>query len=816
MKKAKGKKLINRIAISNNKNNRSRAILIMCSIFLSTVLLTMISSYGFGLVKYEKASAASVYGSYYGMFSGVDETQLEAIENHEDITDVGISRSCGWVDSKDDISLGSFDDMAKEMGAFDERLEVGHYPEKADEIAGSAGAFKAAGYENVKLGDKITLPIRTDLQSAFEYRKFTVSGIQKNSAADEEGISTDNYGMVVSEAFADLFLNPDDPCTVLFRLDENVEIDSEIAEDVITGVADDCGISKNRVAVNTLYIMFALEPSSEIVVVCVGLTICVILFSMIVIYNIFQVSLVQRMHEYGRIKAVGATGRQLKRLISREGMLLALPAVPLGALVGYIAAYISFVWLEGTVKMLQDKSDLQFTFFSPEAVLGSTVLAFVTVWLAMIKPKRSIAKVSAIEAITYREGIQKKASKKSGMRKGSESINEIKLAFANIASGKKQAVLTMVTMGLSCVMFVVMANCLGNIDTDFEARKSVAHGQFEIAFEYTFYDEVYPENNLDYILKDNPLDDSFIQELKDIDGVTDVSARDILVMDRGGQLDSIEVLNREDFEKEKIEGADVGNPDYDEASEEDQLIFGWSSFMDDMNIDSGDVIDYAVYNGSEKKSISSEVGGAFGNCNGGWAITEDTYRHMGFKLGESVGTVWVDCSEKDVEEVEERIQQIMSSREHLELESFEQNQREQEFGAMVIRSAIYSLLAVIGIIGFANLANTMIINITTRRREYGIMQAVGMTGKQLGRSLSYQGLVYICGTIVVSALVGIPMGYATFKWCKNSAFFGMNVYHFPGLELIIMTAVLVAMQLALSWLLSRNLKRESLVDRIRY
>lgn len=52
--------------------------------------------------------------------------------------------------------------------------------------------------------------------------------------------------------------------------------------------------------------------------------------------------------------------------------------------------------------------------------------------------------------------------------------------------------------------------------------------------------------------------------------------------------------------------------------------------------------------------------------------------------------------------------------------------------------------------------------------------------------------------------------------CKNSAFFGMNVYHFPGLELIIMTAVLVAMQLALSWLLSRNLKRESLVDRIRY
>lgn len=509
-------------------------------------------------------------------------------------------------------------------------------------------------------------------------------------------------------------------------------------------------------------------------------------------------------------------GQQLKRLINREGMSLALPAVPLGALVGYLAAYFSFGWLVDTVKVMQNNGDFQFAFFTPAAVLGTMILAFLTVWLAMIKPKRSIAKVSAVEAISYRDGIQKKSSKKSGIRKGSENINERKLALANIASGKKQAVLTMATMGLSCVMFVVMANCLGNIDTNFEARKSVAHGQFEIALDYTFYDEAYPENNLDIILKTNPLDSSLIQEIKAIDGVTEVSSSDILVMDHGGQLESIVVLSREDFEKEKKEGADIGNLDYDKASEEDQIIFGWSSFMDDMTVNEGDKIDYTVDNGSEKKSFSSDVGGAFGNCNGGWAVTEDTYRHMGFKPGECMGTVWVDCSEKDVDEVEEQLQQILSSKKHLEMESFKQNVREQEFGAMMIRYAIYTLLAVIGIIGFANLANTMIINITTRRREYGIMQAVGMTGKQLGKSLSYQGIIYICGTIAVSVIVGIPMGYAAFRWRRKSAVFGMNVYHFPGLELIVMTAVLVAMQIALSWLLSRNLKRESLVDRIRY
>ncbi len=145
----------------------------------------------------------------------------------------------------------------------------------------------------------------------------------------------------------------------------------------------------------------------------------------------------------------------------------------------------------------------------------------------------------------------------------------------------------------------------------------------------------------------------------------------------------------------------------------------------------------------------------------------------------------------------------------------QRSRHEQELGAMMIKYAVYLLLAVVGIIGFANLANTMIINITTKRREYGIMQAVGMTGRQLGRGLSYQGLLYTGGTLAVSIAAGIPLGYLAFKWCRKSALFGMNVYHFPWMEILLMTLLLVLMQLSLSWLLSRNLSRESLVERIR-
>ena len=95
----------------------------------------------------------------------------------------------------------------------------------------------------------------------------------------------------------------------------------------------------------------------------------------------------------------------------------------------------------------------------------------------------------------------------------------------------------------------------------------------------------------------------------------------------------------------------------------------------------------------------------------------------------------------------------------------QRSRHEQELGAMMIKYAVYLLLAVVGIIGFANLANTMIINITTKRREYGIMQAVGMTGRQLGRGLSYQGLLYTGGRWLCQS----QQGYLWDIWRSNGA-----------------------------------------------
>lgn len=115
-----------------------------------------------------------------------------------------------------------------------------------------------------------------------------------------------------------------------------------------------------------------------------------------------------------------------------------------------------------------------------------------------------------------------------------------------------------------------------------------------------------------------------------------------------------------------------------------------------------------------------------------------------------------------------------------------------------------------------NMANTIITGVVTRKRELGVLQAVGMTNRQLNLMLQLEGILFTAGTVAVSLAVGSPMGYALFRYAKETHVYGINEYHFPGLEIGIMILVILLLQCLLSFLLSRNLRKESLVERISY
>ena len=143
-----------------------------------------------------------------------------------------------------------------------------------------------------------------------------------------------------------------------------------------------------------------------------------------------------------------------------------------------------------------------------------------------------VSRISPIEATRYLDGSK---TQKQGRRKGRKDVTVFSMAMANVTGNPKRTIATILTMGLSCVLFVIISNYVGNIDTEHEARIAINHGQFELQLDYSQnYDEAYSENNLDTILQNNPLNDSLIKEIKSIPGVTDVLTREIVSADLNG------------------------------------------------------------------------------------------------------------------------------------------------------------------------------------------------------------------------------------------------------------------------------------------
>ena len=174
-------------------------------------------------------------------------------------------------------------------------------------------------------------------------------------------------------------------------------------------------------------------------------------------------------------------------------MFLTISSIPVGLLLGFLIAKCGFNWLveqgnlvsTGTGSM--GAQNQQVPLFSLPVMLLCIFVSFLTVALALRKPMKIVSRISPIEATRYLENAE---THKKGKRNGRKNVTVFSMAM--VTGNPKRTIGTILTMGLSCVLFVIISNYVGNIDTEHEARLSVNHGQFELQLDYSAeYDERY-------------------------------------------------------------------------------------------------------------------------------------------------------------------------------------------------------------------------------------------------------------------------------------------------------------------------------------
>ena len=647
-------KTLTKLAWSNNRKNSARSVLIMLSIFLTAVLLSAIATFGYGQIRYQRVNAEEFYGSYYGTYAHVTEDQIAEMQKRSEFDRIGRGASVGEIENERKMSLVWMDDETIRLANLGKQMEDGAFPEQENEIAGQKEMFERLGYPDAKTGDTVRISFRRNTRETYQEREFVISGILKPSQIEQENQSYTAY--VSAACYEGLYLPQERVYNIYFTLSDSVSVNSMDLEVTIKDLAKKCGINPEYAAENGYFAIWVLDPGTETIAGCLMVALVVLFFSVLVIYNIFQVGLAQKIREYGKIRALGAMKKQMKKLIFREGMMLAIPSIPAGLFVG-TAVSIAFInsWLSESDAFGAEDA-VQVNMVSIPLLLVCGAAAALAVWAALKRPMKMISRISPVEAVRF----QGENRKNQGLRRGKKQVSVHQLTKANMSMNRKKTVGAVISMGLSCVLFVVIANFTGNVSTVYDARKAVPYGQYQIDLTYSTRDIAYPENNLDAILKKDPLDDTLVKEIQKLDGVTDVRLRYMTYMkDQDGNLGSVGVLNREQFEDEAYQGSLKGEVDYDQAAEKGEILYGWSYFIEDTGYELGDTITMELGDAGGETTFQGTLAGAFGNTNYDWIITDQTYEQLGLS-GKNISTIWVDCDTDDCGNVRSGLEELLA------------------------------------------------------------------------------------------------------------------------------------------------------------
>lgn len=813
--------MITSLAKSRMKYNKSRTVLTAVAILLATALLTALGTSAIGLLDFNKQQA-SQNSNIHATFKNITQNQADTLKNHVDIESIKINEIFATVEyGKMNGFLTYSNDVKGHIYQGTGNIIKGRLPENENEICGPKAFFKRMNTE-CKIGNSLNISFRPGGKGKIQTKKFIISGILSERDISKANISDSRivYGAVVSEKLTKEFIPEDEHVyNVALRVygENNLNYDEIVKK--INNVASDIDCSKNDVILNKEYLVTMTDPGTDMMKIVGGIGLLITLFSGIAIYSIYYVGVITDVQEIGKLKAIGATNRQIRRLLMREGLFISAISVPAGYVLGYILPFFLLPVI------LQKATEMTFgTFpvgkihmFSLPVLIGVILLILATVYISLLKPAKMADKISPSEAIRYQE-----SGKGKKMRKENINVNVFRLSSANLLRNKRRTIITMLTMTLSCVLFMSTAGVLNSMDPTDIANRELDGSDFRISLDYALNDKAYPENNLENLNQRNLFSDKLIKNISNTDGVQKIrkihevpvsSDYSSEIFTEGNKITISELTAERAAEYSKdIKRGDI---DYDKLSKNNGAVFTSDVFWEEYNMKLGDDIHLTVYDGSRTIPLTIKIMASVDDGHASMFMVPETV-YDSLKLENSSTTdLYIDVDDSKYESVKATLKNITDSEKYFELYSKDEEMRIGVMSVSLIKYPMYSILLIIAVIGFMNLINTMITSIITRKRELGMLQAIGLSDKQFTKMLAGEGLVFTAVTFVASLTIGNVLGYLVFLYGKGSGFMSVTSYHYPVAESICLATLLILCQLSITFFIGKRVKKESLIDRIR-
>lgn len=817
-------KMTTRVAYCNMRHYKSKNILIGIAIILTTLLLFVIPSIGKDMVEVNFAVINKIYPTWHALYRNVDESTVMKLAAHHDVKTYGLRSDAGYMNLEDaTVSMMYMDRTGMEL--YKVKLKEGQLPQKENDIVVSKGILEALG-QNGKIGDTITVPYQILKDDGLDYTKekdFRICGFLADNESSKE---QKQYTSLVSEAFLKAEI-PVEQVKYRFLLQVNGQKGNTTADytETIQNIARQFGISEDDMNINKEYLAANYVDPATIPVI-VGIMLIVVLAGIITIYSVYYVSMNQRVREFGKLKAIGATKRQLRQIVLREGMGVALFAIPIGLLIGTVAVKVvllqfvehakdSNVLITEAYKVVA-KGEVQLYYWW--IYLLAIAVTLCTVYLSLMKPMRMAAKVSEIEAMRYQGGSKRQKSS----RKGYQFLNIGRLTKRNLAENKKKSTITIVSMAVTGI-FVMMVATVLSCANPMESAKSSIVGQYEISPIVESGNKEHPEYEWAEVQKNNPLNEGLKQQIEELDGVERVDVFTALKVSGGPFEEKIgtEFINgvSEEYAEELKKGITEGNVTYEELKSGDKVILDRALLHWYPDIKVGDKLKLNIHDGDNtfQKEIEVAAIGEYGtgltnyNC---LIMAKEGAEKLTINNSSSYFQVIAD---KDYDEaLEASLQAIVDGSGRLQMRTWKNEYDTCENAIQMTRGACYAFIIILAAISIMNLINTMINSVHVRKKELGMMQAIGMSDRQLMKMLQLEGIFYTVGTLIISIGVGSLAGYPLFLYAKRTGMFDISTYHYPVTAAIIIILTLFVIQMLLAIFIAKSVRKDSLIERIRF
>lgn len=817
-------KMTTRVAYCNMRHYKSKNILIGIAIILTTLLLFVIPSIGKDMVEVNFAVINKIYPTWHALYRNVDESTVMKLAAHHDVKTYGLRSDAGYMNLEDaTVSMMYMDRTGMEL--YKVKLKEGQLPQKENDIVVSKGILEALG-QNGKIGDTITVPYQILKDDGLDYTKekdFRICGFLADNESSKE---QKQYTSLVSEAFLKAEI-PVEQVKYRFLLQVNGQKGNTTADytETIQNIARQFGISEDDMNINKEYLAANYVDPATIPVI-VGIMLIVVLAGIITIYSVYYVSMNQRVREFGKLKAIGATKRQLRQIVLREGMGVALFAIPIGLLIGTVAVKVvllqfvehakdSNVLITEAYKVVA-KGEVQLYYWW--IYLLAIAVTLCTVYLSLMKPMRMAAKVSEIEAMRYQGGSKRQKSS----RKGYQFLNIGRLTKRNLAENKKKSTITIVSMAVTGI-FVMMVATVLSCANPMESAKSSIVGQYEISPIVESGNKEHPEYEWAEVQKNNPLNEGLKQQIEELDGVERVDVFTALKVSGGPFEEKIgtEFINGvpEEYAEELKKGITEGNVTYEELKSGDKVILDRALLHWYPDIKVGDKLKLNIHDGDNtfQKEIEVAAIGEYGsgltnyNC---LIMAKEGAEKLTINNSSSYFQVIAD---KDYDEaLEASLQAIVDGSGRLQMRTWKNEYDTWENAIQMTRGACYAFIIILAAISIMNLINTMINSVHVRKKELGMMQAIGMSDRQLMKMLQLEGIFYTVGTLIISIGVGSLAGYPLFLYAKRTGMFDISTYHYPVTAAIVIILTLFVIQMLLAIFIAKSVRKDSLIERIRF